>query len=190
MNKPSVWVTTMLLLVYVVFISGLFYWVSGSNETNKLITPFSWALSAKEQGLTPIATKGDMDCVHWLVDSMHKDVVVIADSNGVYMLMGWTEYPTGASYDDSMGHLKMRPPYSATSQAACYIFMTDWNVRNSKYTYCTDVGLRKHLPYGIEETVNGGLLLYGINYSVDGSQSMVIREVYKSGNSVIYEKVR
>ena len=41
MNKVAIWITTILLLIYFIFTSGLYYWASGSDETGSFIVPFS-----------------------------------------------------------------------------------------------------------------------------------------------------
>lgn len=181
MSKIAVWLTALLLLVYLVFTSGLFYWLSECEVTNSLVTPFSWALSDRERGLTPIATKGDIDCVHWLIDNEDKNSVTMGDSNGSYLLRGWVVPPVAA-----IDFVESNPK---STYGTLYIFLTDWNVRYGKYTYCTNVGLRTHYPYHIDVAKNGEILIYGFGDPTNKKPPLSVKVVYKSGNSVIYQKV-
>lgn len=187
MNKKAIWIITSILLAYFVFTSGLYYWASGCDVTDKLITPFSWALSAKERGFTPIATKSDMDCIRWIIDNGDTELAVARDSNGAFLMIGWMKIATGASYDRARSTGKVVGFADIKATPNCYIFITDWNSRNGKYTYCSDVGLRKHYPFCIEKVKNGYILTY--EYVSNVPQSILMGEVYRSGNSVVYERL-
>jgi hypothetical protein len=193
MNKKSIWITVAILLLYFVpFTSGLWYWASGTKVTDKLITPFSWALSAKERGFTPIATKGDMDCIHWILESGNQDLATVSDSNGIFLLTGWEGRIVLSSGSKKV---RMEFMYNITSVPQCYVFLTDWVVRHGKYIDCTDIGLRRYLPYRIDTKANGELWLYVYGYKPKTSQvssiaqPSLIKEVFRSGNSIIYEKL-
>ncbi len=193
MSKKSVWVTVAILLLYFVpFTSGLWYWASGTQVTDKLITPFSWALSAEERGFTPIATKGDMDCVHWLIESGNQNLATVSDSNGLFLLIGWEE-KTGVFAGSGLA--RMRFMYDVISIPQCYVFLTDWAVTQGKYIDCTGVGLRTYLSYRIEVKANGDLWLYVYGYKPktlqpsSTAQPSLVKEVFRSGNSVVYEKL-
>jgi len=193
MSRTSIWITVVILLLYFVpFTSGLWYWASGTKVTDKLITPFSWALSAKERSFTPIATNGDMDCVHWILESGNQDLATVSDSNGLFLLIGWKEkivvFPSSRL-------ARMVFMYDIATIPQCYVFLTDWNVKHSKYIDCNDVGLRKYLSYRIDTKANGELWLYVYGYKPKTSQvstiaqASLIKEVFRSGNSIVYEKI-
>ena len=185
MSKIAIWLTTGMLLIYFVFTSGLYYWASGCEVTDKLITPFSWALSAKERGLTPIATEGDMDCIRWLVDESKQDLVIVGDTNSVALLEGHIEYWADVRRD------RIRNIKDIFSLDRCYLFLTDRSMRYGEYTYCTDVGLRRHYAFDISD--NGdGCLTYTADVpegDVIVTKTTLIKEAYRSGNSRVYEKV-
>lgn len=190
LSKRAIWITVaILLLYYLPFTSGLYYWASGTSVTDKLITPFSWALSAKERGFTPIATKGDIDCVHWIIEKGNRDLVTVCDSNGTYLLIGYKGKADASSGRDS-SYRKMIFMSQIGSVSQCYVFLTDWNIRNSKYTNAYSPGLRMNLPYSIETKMDGELLLYVFDYKGNKLQPALVKEVYRSGNSIVYEKLR
>jgi hypothetical protein len=193
MSKKSIWITVVILLLYFVpFTSGLWYWASGTKVTNKLITPFSWALSAKERGFTPIATKGDTHCIHWILESGNQDLATVSDSNGLFLLTGYEGRVNVASVGNTA---RMKFMYDITSIPQCYVFLTNWDVRYGKYIDCTDIGLRIHIPYRIDTKPNGELWLYVYEYKYSTKQMILIeqpsliKEVFRSGNSVVYEKI-
>ena len=194
MNKVAIWITTALLLIYFIFTSGLYYWASGSDETGSFIVPFSWSLSAREKGFTPIATQGDMDCIRWLLVDSNLSIPIAGDSNGVFLLSGWSgnfyAY-TGNSANRGVIH----NIFNIADAYPCYIFLTDWNVRNNKYTECSSVGLRRHYPYSIEKMPNSGYEVITFNHLINVfppyqviPQQYVVREVYHSGGAYIYLK--
>ena len=177
MSKVAIWSTTILLLVYLFFISGLFYWISRSEEISVLVVPFSWALSAKERGFTPIATTGDIDCIHWLMANEKQNDITISDSNGAYLLRSWATEPVVSKV---FYNKDVRVVHSDTN-GNNYVFFTDWNTTYGKYIYCESVGLRIPYPYHIL-TVDGESWLYGI----PNVPPLLITEVFRSGNSIIY----
>lgn len=186
MSKIAIWLTTGMLLIYIPFVSGFFYWVSGCEVTDKLITPFSWALSAKEMGLTPIATKGDVDCIRWLVDESKQDLVIVGDTNSVCLLEGHIQYWANPARD------RIRDIKDIFSLDRCYLFLTDRSIRYGEYTYCTDIGLRKHYAFDISDNGDGCLTYVADVPQRDGTivtKTTLIKEVYKSGNARVYEKV-
>jgi len=194
MNKVAIWITTILLLIYFVFTSGLYYWASGSDETGSFIVPFSWSLSAREKGFTPIATQGDMDCIRWLLTDSSMNIPIACDSNGAFLLSGWSR-----NFYDYIGNGANRGViqdiFKIDDSSRCYIFLTDWNVRNSKYTECSSVGLRRHYPYIIEKMPNSGYEVITLNHLINVfppyniiPQQYVVREVYHSGGAYIYLK--
>jgi hypothetical protein len=161
--------------------SGLFYWISRCEETSVFITPFSWALSAQERGFTTIATTGDIDCIHWLMDNEKQDDFTISDSNGAYLLRSWAIEPI-VSKTFYNSDVRMS---DNNTDSYNYILFTDWNTKHGEYIYCESVGLRLQYPYQMKN-IDGELWLYGIpNYPI-----LLIKEVFRSGNSIIYMVVK
>lgn len=191
MTKLGIWLTVGILLPYSVFTTGLFYWASRCEVTDRLITPFSWALSAEERGFVSIATESDIDCVHWLLDEGDPDLRVACNVNGTVLLMGYMEHLGGGPSEDK--------PWRAINYIflldECYLFLTDWNTRHGEYIMGSDIGLRFIYPFRIEDVGDGCLWyvnivprLCGVE-QIKGQQRVPIQEVYRSGNSVVYEKV-
>ena len=191
MNKIAIWLTTGMLLIYFVFTSGLYYWASRCEVTDEFITPFSWALNA-ENGFTLIATEGDINCVQWLLEESDSDLVFVCDSNGAFLFTGHMEVVPSVSVRNCAEKDRLEWINSIFTLDRCYLFLTDWNIRNRQYIECTDVGLRTHFHFNISDKGDGCL-----DYSADilkEDKSIVvktvsIKEVYKSGNSAVYEKV-
>lgn len=190
MNKIAIWLTTGILLIYFVFTSGLYYWASGCEVTNKLITPFSWALSAKEMGLTPIATKGDIDCIRWLQEQSDQDLMITCDTNATYLFIGHIGMNTFSETGVLQGRLAGIKDVFLLDQ--CYLFFSDWGIRYRKHIYCSDVGLRGHYTFSISDNGNG-CLTYVANIPQGGgvivTKTTFIKEVYRSGNARVYEKI-
>jgi len=178
-----------IIIVYYVFTSGLFYWASGCDETMKLVTPFSWALSGRDKGLTTIMTDDDVDCAKWLLYESDQDLMIAADSNGLFLISGYTELLPDSwlkyGREDRL-HTIMGMPKLDHS----YLFLTDWNMKHGELIYCSDVGLRGQTPFKIE----GTLLLYEIHNSEApweiNEYASIIDEVYRSGDAVVYKQRR
>jgi hypothetical protein len=67
----------------------------------------------------------------------------------------------------------------------CYIFLSDWNVRHERYIETSDVGLKHSFPI-LEK--DGKLVFIAFNNSDElVPKSFNVREVFRSGNSVVYE---
>lgn len=196
MTKLAIWLTVGILLPYYIFTSGLAYWASGSEVTGGFIVPFSWALSA-DRGFTPIATEGDIDCVEWLLYESDPDILVLADSNGFFLFTGHMQAVTGASFDAARPKDRVEGICDIFTLDQCYLFHTDWNVRNGKQTDCTNVGLRRQYPFKIENKEDGCLLYSTYVQKVINSHiiyvphpgQVQIGEVFRSGDSVVYEKL-
>lgn len=181
MNKKAIWVTASLLLVYFIFTSGLYYWASRCEETDKLITPYSFALSGGERGFTGIATKSDIDCIKWLLKEGNPNYEIAGDSNANYLLMGYFVLnDTKISRLVSLGQF-----YKAKH---CYLLLTQHNIQDGVFTFLADVGLRVQYPF----TISSNIMTYEVfditqsNYRV--VRSVAIREVYRSGDSVVVER--
>jgi uncharacterized membrane protein len=147
--------------------------------------PFSWALSAEDTGLTGIATKDDMNCVNWLLNESSKSVKIVGDSNAVYLISGYSELipDTWAKYgrEDRLVTMLGLPKLKDG-----YIFLTDWNMRHKKTIECSDVGLRRQYEF----TLRNDIYTYQTNGIEDTRieiLSVLVKEVYKSGNAVILQ---
>jgi uncharacterized membrane protein len=186
MARNTIRIVVSILLVYFVFTSGLWFWATDCKNTSRITTPFSWALSAERTGLTGIATQDDMDCVDWILHKSDQSMKVMADSNAVFLLSGYMELlPDTWIILGREDRLLSMQAVRKTDKG--YIFLTDWNTRNERYIEPTDVGLRKSLPLSIS---NGELVYIGYNGEDQMQEfSCFVKEVYKSGNAIIYEKV-
>lgn len=192
MTKVTAWLLVGLLLTYFVFTSGLFYWASGCEETTKLITPFSWALSAKERGFTGVATEADMDCVHWLVDESKQELEIACDSNAQYLLSGYTEL-LSETWELLDCHDRIIIMSLMAKRERCYIFFTEWNMEYGMHISTSDIGLRRQNPYTVQDLGEGNVLVTCQIYNLDEpwitfNKEAIAREVYRSGNAVVYEK--
>lgn len=187
MSKLSIWISVGVLFAYFVFSSGLFYWASGCQETKKLVTPFSWALSAEDTGLTGVATENDLDCVYWLANESDQSLEIACDSNALFLLSGYIEliplaWEQYGRYDRLVMMMEM------PKKKECYLFLTEWNIKHGKYITCTEVGLRRQNPFRIE----GDNIVYSV-YDMEKpwiiyEENAQIEEVYRSGKSVVYIK--
>jgi len=155
----------------------------------KMVTPFSWALSGKDKGLTTIMTENDVECAKWLIYESNQDLHIVADSNGLFMLSGYTELlpDTWLQYgrEDRL-HIMMNMPKLEDS----YLFLSEGNTEYQEYVYCSDVGLRGQTPFEIK----GNLFKYK-THDVDAPWEIieavaVIEEVYRSGDAVVYQQRR
>ena len=196
MSKLTTWLVTGLLLVYFIFTSGFVYWVSGCEVTDELITPFSWSLSA-DKGFTPIATEGDIDCIHWLLYESNPDIQIIADSSEDFLLTGYMEILTGASLGADISRDRIEAIWDIFTLDQCYLFHTDWNSRNDKHVACSDVGLKSLYPFKLENKEDGYPLYSTCVPKWENSRTIYVpatiqvqvKEVFRSGNSVVYEKL-
>jgi len=187
MSKVAIWFTVTILLVYFVFTSGFYYWVTGCNDVMILDTPYSWALSARDNGVTGIASDADLDCVDWLLTESDQDVLIACDSNALYLISGYTELIAN-SWEQYGKRDRLIPMGKTPEPERCYIFMTEWNTRNSKYIVPTGVGLRR----SPDIVFDGHNIFYdtydsnrpGIIYSVVAN----VIEVYRCGSAVVVEK--
>jgi uncharacterized membrane protein len=187
MNKISVWFISVLLIVYFIFTSGLYYWASGSDQTLKMIVPFSWSLSAEEKGFTPIATKGDIDCIKWIIDEGDNTTPTICDSSGVYLMTGWWGR-SGVPFRDIEAAVKMFMVFFPPEQTNFYIYITHWNTKYREFVDCSDVGMKIHVPYNLLSTEKG-LVMELPNYRTGTVKSIHVKEVYRSGDSFVYQTI-
>ncbi len=181
MSKIAIWVTSGLLIIYFVFTSGFIYWATSCQETEKLIIPYSYALSAKEQGLAGVTTKADVDCVKWLLEKSDKSIEIAGDTNVIFLLEGYFE----SYYVDED---RFAPIESFDTKEHCYLFLNEWNMEHGKYLLSSDVGLREQYKF----MIGNGVISYEV-FDSRGANHMEIKfvsitEVFRSGNARIYEK--
>jgi uncharacterized membrane protein len=187
MTKNTSLIVVSILLVYFVFTSGLWFWVTDTKDTSRVITPFSWALSAERTGLTGIATQDDINCADWIINKSDQSKKIMGDSNAVFLLNGYMELLPDTwiilGRED-----RLLTIHAINRVDDGYIFLTSWNTRHERYIEPTDVGLRTSLPLGVRD---GLLCFVGYNSSDNhAAYCHQVREVFRSGDAVIYEKVK
>jgi hypothetical protein len=164
----------------------LWFWATDTKNTSKVITPFSWALSAEKTGLIGLATQDDINCVNWIINKSDQSMKIMGDSNAVFLLNGYMELLPDTwivlGRED-----RLLTIHAVKRVEKGYIFLTDWNTRHERYIETSDVGLRKSLPL----SVNDGILFFvGFNENSENIPVYCyVKEAYRSGNAVIYEKV-
>lgn len=188
MNKISIWATSILLIVYFIFTSGFYYWASGSDEVEKVVVPFSWSLSANDKGFTPIATQGDLDCIQWVVEKGDNSYATLCDSSGAFLMTGWWGR-SGVPFRDVKGNIKMFVIFIQSKFDNFYVYVTDWNYKHSEFIDCVDIGTKKHYAYTIVAT-GDGLIMTVPDFVTGELESFKVEEVYRSGDSFIYKKVK
>jgi uncharacterized membrane protein len=174
MSKKAIWIFVGIFLAYFIFTSGFYYWVSGCNETARLITPYSFALSAEEKGFTGITTKSDMDCIRWLLEESNPNFKIAGDSNTIYLLIGHFVL----NDTESTRPISLEQFYEAEH---CYLLLTQQNIRDGVLISPVDVGLRARYPF----TINSGVTVFD---EAQQNRRIVVHEVYRSGDSVVVEK--
>lgn len=181
MTKKAIWITASLLIIYFAFTSGFVYWATRCQETEKLIMPYSYALSAKEQGLAGVTTKADMDCVKWLLRKSDKSIEIAGDTNVIFLLEGYFE----SYYVDED---RFAPIENFDTKEHCYLFLNEWNIEHSKYLLSSDVGLREQYSF----TIVDGIIYYEVYNSKTINhreiKSVPIIGIYQSENARIYVK--
>lgn len=187
MGKKATIIVVSILLVYFVFTSGLWFWATDTKDTSSVITPFSWALSAERTGLTGIAGQDDINCVNWIINESDQSMKIMGDSNAIFLLNGYMELLPDTwiilGRED-----RLLTIHAINRVDKGYIFLTRWNTEYERYIEPTDVGLRKSLPLAVQ---NGLLCYVGYNSSDNHvAYCHRVKEVYRSGNAVIYAKVK
>jgi len=186
-SKRSQTILISILFVYFAFTSGLVYWLMQYQNTYDLVIPFSWALSAEDTGLTGIATKDDLNCVQWLMNESDKNIKIVSDSNGTYLLSGYLELIPDVCIDAWGSDDRMVSIYGMYKCDSAYLFLTSWNTKHGKLIETSDVGMRKQLPFLLKD----GVLAYLVNSELDGSQLVTkgeyVKEVYRSGDAVVLQ---
>ncbi len=159
MSKVAVIVTTTLLLAYFVFTSGIVYEAIGSTVTNRMVTPYSLALSGDRTGLVGIFTKDDQKCAEWVTTQSEKDIPVVCDGNIGLLFRGY-QFARVQQITTFTGVFSDEPHY---------IFLSTWNVETGKMVIgATSAGLRD-----LGEIPDMDMSAYS--------------EAFRSGKAVIYE---
>jgi hypothetical protein len=160
MAKRTNYVITAVLLVYFVFTSGLVYEVTGSEVTDRMVVPYSIPLSGERTGLVGVFIEDDLRCAKW-VSALGKSYPVVCDGNVALLLR---------SYEFAMVEQIVYFD-GAYNNERHYLFFSTWNVETNKMVVsATSAGLR-----GVDKMPVIDFNLY--------------KEVYRSGKSVIYERV-
>ncbi len=161
MSSKSVILTTVVLFVYFVFTSGMVYELTDCDVTDRLITPYSFALSGERTGLIGLYSDDDLRCAEWVATQSKKYLPVVCDGNTALLLRSYNfvnvEYMTsfeGAFSDD---------PH--------YLLYSTWNTESGKaIVNSRSAGMR-----GVDTTPKIDTALYS--------------EVFISGKAVIYERI-
>ncbi len=93
MSKIAIWSTTGILLAYFVFTSGLVYEATGSEVTDKLIVPYSAALSGERTGLFGVYIEDDIRCAEWLAYESDPNIPIVGDGNTWLLMKGYVTQP-------------------------------------------------------------------------------------------------
>jgi uncharacterized membrane protein len=179
MNKTSIWIFVSIFLVYLVFTSGLYYWASGCKVTDKLVTPYSLALSAEETGLAGIATKSDIDCVNWLLEKSDKNLKIAGDTNGHCILMGY--------FEEGRRIILLEPFHG---EEHCYLFLTHQDTESGLFILPDNMGegLRVKHPF----ILTPDKIYYEVSQSTKSYQvecrADATTVIFRSGDSIVIEK--
>lgn len=190
MTNKSIWITVAILLLYFIpFTSGLYYWASKSQETRDLIVPFSWALSARDTGLTGVAMQDDLNCAEWLLNDSDKDIKIVCDSNAIYLISGHTELIPDA-WEAYGREDRLATMFGTPRLDTFYMFLTEWNVKHQGYIETVDVGLRRKWDLMIYdnciEYMSADLFTPEPYTQLSIKISVESEEVYRSGDAVVY----
>jgi hypothetical protein len=151
----------------------------------ELVLPFSWALSARDTGLTGVATEDDLKCVNWLLNESNKEIKIVGDSNTIYLISGYLELipDTWGRYGREDRFVTFHSLYKLDK---FYIFSSTWNTQHQIMIECSDVGLRRQNKFMVEDNT----FVYMINDHTNPSnivlESVKVEEIYRSGDSIIY----
>jgi hypothetical protein len=120
-----------------VFTSGLVYEVMGSTVTDKMIVPYSIALSGERTGLAGIFTADDQKCAEWITTQGKKDIPVVCDGNSGLLLRGY-------EFSDTIQITHFSGVFNDTPH---YLFFCSWNVKYGKIvTTAWSAGMRGMEP--------------------------------------------
>ena len=183
MNKASTWILVVIFLVYLVFTSGLYYWASGCKTTEKLITPYSLALSGEITGLTAVASQSDIDCINWLLEKGNEDLKISGDLNSNYLLVGY--FPP---YQEENTRILMLEQFQGEKH--CYLLLTHQNMDSGILILADNHG--EGLRVGHPFILTPNKLYYEVTVSTQSYKSECRVDnttvVFRSGNSVVLEK--
>lgn len=160
MARRSVIAAAVLLLVYFVFTSGMVYELTGSEETNKLITPYSLSLSGWRTGLVGVYTEDDQKMAGWIATQSNQKVPTVCDGNTALLMRSYAYAQT----------IQLTTFEGSVSPDPHYLAYNVWNIETGKaITGAWTAGLREISPLP-EPDMN----LYA--------------EVFRSGKAVVYER--
>ncbi len=162
MPRVSVALTSALLLIYFVITSGLVYEALGSEVTDRLVVPYSIALSGERTGLVGLYTVGDQKCAEWLVARGKRDIPIVCDGNVALLLRSYGLFP----------RIYSTTKFTMLDDKPHYLFLSAWNIETRKVVGGGEsAGMR-----GIDVLPK----LDAASYS----------EVFINGKSVIYEHTK
>jgi hypothetical protein len=160
--RKSVIIVASLLLAYFVFTSGAVYEATGSNVTDRMVVPYSLALSGERTGLAGLFTEDDQRVAEWVVNESDKDLPVVCDGNMALLLRSYDFFPRVEQITSFKGTFYSKPHY---------IVFSTWNIETGKMVVtATSAGMR------------------GVDVLPEMDISEYV-EVFGSGKSVVYEKM-
>jgi hypothetical protein len=163
-SRLSTWVLTGILLAYFIFTSGIIYEAIGSNVIDKLVIPYSIALSGERTGLVRIYTDDDIKCAEWV--AREKALPIAGDYDASELLMGYILPEDIYRLDSNVIQEDTRSTIRGPLDH-CYIFISTWNTQHRATVIGIGTGLREIVAFPI----------------TSGWQ-----EVFRSGQSVVYKK--
>lgn len=161
MNKLAIWLSAGVLLFYFVFTSGIVYEATGSNVMDKLVVPFSLALSGERTGLVGIYTDDDIRCVEWLAKNRDRSIPIVGDYNISHLMRSFV-----SDANEMIPSILEKEQYKQ-----CYIVVRAWNFQHQEYIFSCGrgEGLRVSRPLS----------------SIDMTSW---QEIFRSGDSVVYKR--
>jgi uncharacterized membrane protein len=140
-TRITVIITSIVLLFYYAFTSGVVYELMQSNVTDRFDIPYSTGFSAERTGVAGVFNDDDVKCARWIVTNWDDKTRVIADYNGARLML--SEF--GARREDiyCMQQRAGGPELLCkNSQEGFYILKTTWNAVNNKYVVGPNIGMR------------------------------------------------
>jgi uncharacterized membrane protein len=165
MNKLAIWLSTGVLLFYFAFTSGVVYEATRSNVMDKLVVPFSLALSGERTGLVGIYTDDDIRCVEWLAKNRDSNIPIVGDYNISHLMRSFV-----SDANEMIPSILEKEQYEQ-----CYIVVRAWNFQHQEYIF----SLRAMSGRG------EGLRVSRPLSSIDATSW---QELFRSGDSVVYKR--
>jgi len=134
----SHWVPLVILIAYMLFSSGFVFEATGSETTDRLDIPFSYAFSANRLGLIGLYTSNDLAAIRWLDSSTDLTKPVFTSYLGTSLMLELPEL------DGLYRHTETRPG------GAHYRLVTEWEMRHGVEVTGWTGGLRKRLPLNLD----------------------------------------